>query len=134
MGFFNLFKNDKNVNSDFSKAAQDDAVNKAKDIAVRNAVIVPAIPKPTSQLSETLYLLLESPKRGVTRKEFMDRGWIMNSPHQIMVLRRKGVGIETIEIQRTNKFGRNVTFSIYKLKDVVLSTQQYNAMNTKSKK
>ena len=73
------------------------------------------LPRPKSQIQETLYLLLTYPK-GLTRKDFMDKAWIMNAPEAIRVLRHnKRVWVDTVRIKHTNKFGREVEYGRYQI-------------------
>lgn len=87
------------------------------------------IPQPKNQLQEVLYLLLKNHKYGgVTRVGFMRMAYVMNAPEAIRKLRHRGVGIETIPVDHTNKFGRVVTYSVYKLTNHERAAEQYKAM------
>lgn len=86
------------------------------------------IPQPKNQLQEVFYLLIKNRLFGMTRLDFMDKAYVMNAPEAISKLRRRGISIETIPVDHTNKFGRVVTYSVYKLTNYERATQQYKNM------
>lgn len=85
------------------------------------------IPQPNNQLQEVFYLLLNN-IYGITRLGLMKKAYVMNAPEAISKLRRKGVSIETKPIKVTNKFGRTVTYSVYKLRNYERAEKQYRSM------
>tara|TARA_R110000796_G_scaffold120506_3_gene234668 strand:+ start:4361 stop:4684 length:324 start_codon:yes stop_codon:yes gene_type:complete len=91
---------------------------------------VPTLRIPKNQRLEVFYLLLNHPE-GLSRKDFMDMAYVMNAPNCVSILRRKGVSILTEDIQRVNKFGRPVTYCIYKIVDRKIAEVQYSALNKK---
>lgn len=86
------------------------------------------ITQPKNQLQEVFYLLLKNKTFGMTRLDFMNKAYVMNAPEAISKLRRRGVGIETIPVDHTNKFGRTVKYSVYKLTNHERAEKQYKAM------
>jgi hypothetical protein len=82
------------------------------------------LPYPTSQLQEVLFLLVNNAtsvwhrKKGLTRKDFFEKSHVLNAPHAIMILRKKGVQIKTVNEQHWNKFGRKIIFCRYILSDI----------------
>lgn len=86
------------------------------------------IPQPKNQLQEVFYLLLKNKTFGMTRLDFMNKAYVMNAPEAISKLRRRGVGIETIPVDHTNKFGRVVTYSVYKLTNYERAEKQYRSI------
>lgn len=86
------------------------------------------IPQPKNQLQEVFYLLLKNRTFGLTRLDFMNKAYVMNAPEAISKLRRRGVGIETIPVDHTNKFGRTVKYSVYKLTNHERAEKQYKDM------
>lgn len=86
------------------------------------------IPQPNNQIQEVFYLLLKYRILGRTRLDFMDMAYVMNAPEVIRKLRHRGVGIETIPVDHTNKFGRVVKYSVYKLTNHERAEKQYKNM------
>lgn len=71
------------------------------------------LPKPTTQLQEVLYMLIES--KEITRKEFVNIG-ILNHTARLTTLRHKyNLYIPCRKINAVNKFGREVEFGAWRL-------------------
>jgi hypothetical protein len=94
------------------------------------------LPQPTSQLEEVLFLLINNNARtiwkkakGLTRKDFFDKAHVLNSPHAIMILRKRGIDIKTVEEQHWNKFGRKITFCRYLLNNQANAKASYLIMS-----
>lgn len=73
------------------------------------------LPKPTSQIQEVLYELIK--RLTIDRKSMMFYCNIHNLTARISNLRDKGIEIETIKFTSINKYGREVEFAKYKLKN-----------------
>jgi hypothetical protein len=78
------------------------------------------LPKPTNQQTEVFYLLLKDARRhknekqrGISRKEFMDDAFVLNAPDVIRKLRREGIIIHRHEVEKKNKYGRDIRYSRY---------------------
>ncbi len=72
--------------------------------------------KPENQVEEVIYSLLT--RFSIDRRQMMLSCGILNLPDVIMRIRNKhNIEIETSKIPVLNKFGRNVEFGEYKLKD-----------------
>lgn len=84
--------------------------------------------KPINQLTEVLYLLIVNKRTGLSRKDFMNLASVLNAPDRIMQLRKHNVSIITEEKKTVNKFGRDIKFCIYKLKDTEKATEIYNKL------
>lgn len=118
MGLFNFLNKDKN------KLSEDHL-----SLNVEGAEEVSNLPKPKTQIQEALFLLLEAPPSGLTRKDFMDKAWIMNAPSCIHLLRKRGVEIITTEVKTTNKWNRDVSYSKYSLANHIVARIQYRKLN-----
>ena len=81
------------------------------------------LPKPKTQAQEVLYMLIKDARknhisiRGLSRKDFMDKAYVMNSPACINALRNLHIIIFRMEISMRNKFGRDITYSKYFISD-----------------
>ena len=83
--------------------------------------------KPTSQTQEVLFELIKNPK-GLTRIELMKRSFVLNAPQQILLLRSKGVDIQTEILERVNKFGREIKYGKYILTNTKKAKEIYNQL------
>ena len=81
---------------------------------------------PESQLQEVLYELIN--RLNIDRKTIMLSCSVLNLPANILKLRKKGVKIEMLEFNTTNKFGRNVSFGKYRLEDKKSAVVIYKEM------
>lgn len=84
---------------------------------------------PETQDEEVLYILLKN-NSGVSRAKFMSEGHILNAPACIERLRKRGIVIETERVNGTNKFGRPVTYGIYKLTNPKYARDYYRSLGT----
>lgn len=81
--------------------------------------------KPENQVEEVLYSLLT--RFSIDRRQMMLSCGILNLPDVIMRIRNKlNIEIETSKIPVLNKFGRNVEFGEYKLKDKAHARNVYD--------
>ena len=83
------------------------------------------LPKPISQLTEALYLLIDGPQ---TRVTFIQKAYILNAPECVRKLRGRGVSIETNPVNTINKYGRPVSYCFYSLVDKKSAKETYLKM------
>lgn len=73
------------------------------------------VPIPESQMQEVLYELIN--RISIDRRTMMLSAGVWNLTAQISALRNKGLNIVSEEKNSTNKYGREITFVHYSLKD-----------------
>ncbi len=84
--------------------------------------------KPTSQIAEALYTLLNN--KTVTRKEFLLKADILNAPESVRQLRSlHGVSINCKSVPTKNKFGRVVNYGSYSLMNMSAAMKTYKKLN-----
>lgn len=74
------------------------------------------IPNPQSQIQEVLFELIK--RINIDRRQMMLSCGVLNLPDQIMKLRRRhNLTIELSKVKTENKFGREIEFGRYTLKN-----------------
>lgn len=81
--------------------------------------------QPTSQLTEVLYLLLE---RDRTSLDIIWNG-VLSPTSKISQLRKKGVIILCNNIDKVNKFGRNIQYGSFQIMNREDAIKIYNNLN-----
>lgn len=84
------------------------------------------IPPPESQMQEVLYELIN--RISIDRRTMMLSAGVWNLTARISNLRYKGVNIESRKIISQNKYGREISFVHYYLKDKKEAVRIYNEM------
>lgn len=83
------------------------------------------IPNPQSQIQEVLYELIK--RINIDRRQMMISCGVLNLPDQIMKLRRKhNLTINLTKVKTENKFGREVEFGQYTLKNKKEASKVYH--------
>lgn len=88
--------------------------------------------RPIDQQTELLYELLKHYKKGLNRREIMNKCWILNAPDVIMRLRRKGLTILNRTMKLKNKYNRTITYDYYVVQDFAKGVDLYNKLNPKT--
>jgi len=83
--------------------------------------------KPKTQLSETLYYLLN--RDSINRKQMLFDTGILNLTARISDLRGLNLDINCVKIKTTNKFERKIEYGKWLLADKKKGLQIYNEIN-----
>ena len=86
---------------------------------------------PITQRAEALYLLIQEHPRGVTRAKAMSMAGILNYPACIQSIREKGVPVVCDRVETINRFGRDVSYGVYRIPDKAFkkAVDVYNELN-----